>query len=450
MVEIAIASGKLLIALFLVALNGFFVASEFALVRVRSTSVEQLVAEDRPGSGALQGIMENLDNYLAVTQLGITLASLGLGWAGEPAIANLLEPVLGSVLPTSLLHLVSFGIAFGTITFLHVVFGELAPKTIAIAEAERLSLFVAPPLTFCYYLFYPGIVVFNGTANLFTRMIGIPPASETDESLEERELRRVLARSGEAGHVDAEEVEMIERVFDLNDVDVREIMVPQPDVVSLAPEDTPDAFRTAVREFGHTRYPVLDGDDVVGFVDAKDLLAVEDADTLVGDLARDVLVISETTTISDLLLRFREDHQQMAVIVDEWGAFEGLVTVEDAVEAIVGDIRDQFDHDDREPTIRQDDDGTVVDGGVPLSAVEELFDVSFDAASITTIGGLVLDRLDDVPVVGDRVTLSDLDVEVTVVDGVRVSTVRIHAVPAEDDESSADVDADVDESPDEE
>ncbi|MFW6436185.1 MAG: hemolysin family protein [Halococcoides sp.] len=433
MVDLVFATGRLLIALVLVALNGFFVASEFALVRVRSTSVEQLVAEGATGSGALAGIMENLDNYLAVTQLGITLASLGLGWAGEPAIASLLEPIIGSIVPSSLVHLLSFAIAFGTITFLHVVFGELAPKTVAIAEAERLSLLVAPPLTLCYLLFYPGIVVFNGTANLFTSLIGIPPASETDESLEERELRRVLARSGEAGHVDAGEVKMIERVFDLDEVDVRSIMVPRPDVTALAPDDSIDEVRSIVEETGHTRYPVVDGEDVLGFVDAKDLLTADPG--TVEELIREMPVVGETTTVRELLIAFRDRNQQVAAVVDEWGGFDGWVTVEDAVEAIVGDIFDQFD--DAEPTIRTGEDATVVDGGVPLSVLDSELGIAIDAPQITTVGGLVLDRLEAPPAVGDRIPLDDREIEVIEVDGVRVSTVRIHAAEADTDDTSA-------------
>jgi len=233
MVDVALSATRLVGALVLVVLNGFFVASEFAFVRIRSTSVEQLVAEGRAGADVLEGVITSLDDYLAVTQLGITIASLGLGWVGEPAVAALIEPVLSPILPASLVHLLAFAVGFGSITFLHVVFGELAPKTLAIAEAERISLLVAPPMTLFYYVFYPGLVVFNGTANAFTRLLGVPPASEADETLGEREIRRVLVRSGEAGHVDPAEIDMIEGIFELDDTDVRAVMVPRPDVVSV-------------------------------------------------------------------------------------------------------------------------------------------------------------------------------------------------------------------------
>jgi CBS domain containing-hemolysin-like protein len=433
MVDIVASGSRLLLALVLVALNGFFVASEFAFVRVRSTSVEQLAEEGRAGAETLQDVMTNLDDYLAVTQLGITLASLGLGWAGEPAVAALIEPVLASLLPASLIHLVAFAVGFGFITFLHVVFGELAPKTIAIAEAERLSLFVAPPMKLCYYLFYPGLVVFNGTANAVTRLVGVPPASETDETLDEREIRRVLARAGEAGQIDEAELETIERVFEADDTPVTAVMVPGPDVVSVPTDASVSALRETIREAGHTRYPVVtagDGGQVVGFVDVKDVLAAGDPErdesATAGDLARDVVVVPETTTVADLLVRFQEENQQMAVVIDEWGAFEGLATIEDAVEAIVGDLRDEFDVDGREPSIRRaGDDGYEIDGSVSLPAVADTLGVGFDGEGFDTLGGLVLDRLGRPPEAGDVVSEGGYSMKVLAVDGARVSTVRI-------------------------
>jgi len=433
MVNVALSLGQIVVALALVALNGFFVAAEFAFVRVRGTAVEQLAAEGRPGAGTLQEVMANLDDYLATTQLGITIASLGLGWVGEPAVASLIEPVLAPVLPETLLHLVAFGIGFTLITFLHVVFGELAPKTLAIAKTERISLSLAPPMKFFYYLLYPGIVVFNGAANAFTRSIGVPPASESDETLGERELLRVLTRSGEEGTIDSAEVTMIERVFDLDDTVVREVMVPRPDVVSV-PADAPlSELHSVVLEAGHTRYPVVaadDGDQVTGFVDVKDVLRAEVDDegaTVVGDIAREIVIVPETMALRDLLRAFRENRLQMAAVIDEWGAFEGIATVEDVVEALVGDLQDEFDSVEPEPAIRRRaDDGYDVDGGVPLSKLNDTLAAEFSSDEVETIGGLVLEALDRVPERGDRVELAGHVVEVTGVAGTRISTVRIH------------------------
>ena len=443
MVNVALSAGRLLLALVLVGLNGFFVAAEFAFVRVRGTSVDRLVEEGRPGSGSLEGVMTDLDNYLAVTQLGITLASLGLGWAGEPAVASLIEPVLGAVLPPGLVHLVAFGIGFGLITFLHVVFGELAPKTFAIARTERLSLLLAPPMRLCYYLFYPGIVVFNGSANAFTRLLGVPPASETDETLSEGEIRRVLAQSGSQGAIDEQEVDMIERVFDLDDTLVREVMVPRPDMVSVPADATLSGIRSVVFETGHTRYPVVEADDadqVVGFVDVKDVLRASETDAepaSAGDIAREILVVPETTAIDDLLMQFSQEHTQMAAVIDEWGSLEGIATVEDVVEAVVGDLRDGFDVDARERSIRRRDDGSYdIDGAVPLSSVEEALEAEFESGEVETIGGLVLSRLDRAPRAGDSIQTDTHVVEVTAVDGTRISTVEIRERDGEPDASA--------------
>jgi CBS domain containing-hemolysin-like protein len=432
MVDIALSVTQVLLALVLVVLNGFFVASEFAFVRVRSTSVEQLAAEGRAGSGALQDVMDSLDDYLAATQLGITIASLGLGWIGEPAVAALIEPVLGPLLPANVVHLVAFAIGFSVITFLHVVFGELAPKTVAIAQAERVSLLLAPPMKLSYYLFSPGIVVFNGAANAFTRALGVPPASETDETMQEREIRRVLARSGEAGHVADAEVEMIEGVFELDDTVVREVMVPRPDVVSLPTDADLAVIRATALDAGHTRYPVVtdgDADRVVGFVDLKDVLRageVGDESVTAGELARDLIVVPETASIGDLLVRFRDERRQIAAVVDEWGAFEGIATVEDIVEALVGDLYDEFDTGVNEHAIRQLDDGAhEADGSLSLSDVNDALGTEFDGNGYQTLGGLVLDRLGRTPEVGDTVTADDRTFEVTAVDGIRISTVRI-------------------------
>ena len=431
MTDIALSLGGIALALFLVVLNGFFVASEFAFVRIRATSVEQLAAEGRAGAGTLQDVMSHLDDYLATTQLGITVASLGLGWIGEPAVAALLEPVLAPILPESLLHLVAFAIGFSVITFLHVVFGELAPKTLAIADAERISLLVAPPMKFFFYLLYPGIVVFNGAANLFTQAIGVEPASESEETLEEEEIVRVLNQSGQAGHLDPAEVEMIQRVFALDDAPVREVMIPRPDVVSVSASMPVTELRSIILDAGHTRYPVVDDEDqVVGFVDAKDVLRVVDGDdptaTTAADIARDLPLVPETTRLDDLLTEFQGQQRQMAAVIDEWGAFEGIATVEDVVERLVGDLRDDFDAEDAEPTIDEQADGTyVVDGAVALSAVNAELGTDFVNPEFDTVGGLVLDHLSRAPEVDDQVEIGGYRLTVGDVEGARISTVVI-------------------------
>jgi CBS domain containing-hemolysin-like protein len=297
-------------------------------------------------------------------------------------------------------------------------------------------------MKFFYYLFYPGLVVFNGTANAFTSLLGVPPASETEETLEEREIRRVLARSSEAGNVDTTEVEMIERVFDLDDTVVREVMVPGPDVVSVPGDASLSMVRATVLDAGHTRYPVVDADDpddVVGFIDVKDLVRAAESDDgseTAADIAREVLIVPESTTVSDLLVAFREERQQMAVVIDEWGAFEGIATVEDVIEAVVGDLRDEFDTVEGEPSIRSREDGALdVDGGVPLSAVNDAVDAGFESEEFDTMGGLVLDRLGEVPEPGEEVKAAGYVITVTAVEGSRISSVRIREDDAESDDA---------------
>ncbi|MDS0474801.1 hemolysin family protein [Natrinema sp. 1APR25-10V2] len=452
MVDLAFSIGRLLFALFLVFLNGFFVAAEFAYVRIRSTQIQTLVEEGKSSAKLVQEAEENLDDYLATTQLGITIASLGLGWVGEPAIASLLEPVLGPVLPAGTLHLVSIAIGFSVITFLHVVFGELAPKTLAIAEAERIALLVAAPMKFFYYIFIPGIVVFNGTANFFTRLIGVAPASERDESHSPEEIVRIVSQSGEQGAVGTDEVEMIEAVFDLSDTIAREVMVPRPDVVTVRADMPLSELRTVAGSGSYTRFPIVDEDadePVIGFVHAKDVLhAIETADEDDGssaeeptarDLARDVLIVPETRRIDEILTEFRARNVQLAVVIDEWGAFEGILTIEDVIEVVIGEIQDEFDVADMEPSIDELTDGRyAMDGGVSLQDVNATLETAFESEAFDTIGGLVLSRLGRPPEVGDAVEAGGYEVTVEAVEGTRVSRVIVsEAVPeAEADETS--------------
>ncbi|MFW6448023.1 MAG: hemolysin family protein [Halobacteriota archaeon] len=429
--------GGVLLALALVLLNGFFVAAEFALVRVRGTSVESLVEEGASGAFRLEAILDSLDDYLAVTQLGITLSSLGLGWVGEPAVASLIEPVVEPFLPTAGVHLVAFALGFGFITFLHVVFGELAPKTIAIAQAERISLLVAGPMRFFYLLFWPGIVLFNGTANYFTTLLGVPPAHEATETLSEDELLLTLRRSSQRGKVERSEVELIERVFDLDDIPAREIIIPRPDVVSVAPDADLEALRDIVSEAGHTRYPVVAPDDpgrIVGLIDVKDLfVAGDDPDVTAADLSRDLAIVPESQPIDDLLRTMQREQVQIVAVVDEWGAFEGIATIEDIVEELVGDIRDAFDATREDRSIEQRPDGTYqADGAMSLDRLNETLGTEFDLPGYGTVAGLAIDALGREPHEGDVVDLDGVRVTVLAVDGMRIEAVEIERLSDEE------------------
>jgi CBS domain containing-hemolysin-like protein len=427
------------LALFLVALNGLFVAAEFGLVKIRSTQVDGLVREGRRSSGLLKKATEKLDAYLSVCQLGITISSLGLGWIGEPAFKHLLEPLFVALsVPDGATDAIAFAVAFATITFLHVVFGELAPKSVAIARAEGTSLFVAPFMRFFYYLFYPGVVVFNGVANAVVKLFGVPPASETEEEHSEEELRLIIGRSTDQGVLNTGERHMLEGVFELEDTPAREVMVPRPDVVSL-PADMPLRELFSVIASGeHTRYPVHEEgspDRIVGAVHAKDVMrAVEEAGGLraratAEEVMREVLTVPENRRVDDVLQDLKGHRLHMAIVIDEWGSFEGIVTMEDIVEEIVGEIRDEFDGED--PSVRENPDGSYsMGGGTPIEEANKALGSSFASGDFSTVGGLVFGHLGRAPKAGDEVRIDGNLLRVEEVDGSRIARVVARKEPA--------------------
>ena len=422
-------------------LNALFVAAEFAFVKIRSTRVDEMVQEGLPSSGLVREAREKLDTYLAISQLGITISSLGLGWIGEPAVATVIEPLFELLsVPGSLLHPVALAVSFGIITFLHVVFGELAPKTIAIQSAEKISLLVAPFMKLYYYPFLPGIWLFNGTANLFTRFLGFPPASEDAHS--EDEIRTLIARSTQHGVLEEDEEAQITAVFELNDKIAREIMVPRPDVVALQAQMSLKELVSVAAAGNYTRYPIYEGDSpdrIVGAVHVKDILrTVEsvgglESDKTARDLMREVLIVPENRHIDNILEDFQRREIQMAIVIDEWGSFEGLFTIEDILEEIVGEIRDEFDEE--EPAVRRLENGAYsIDGRIPIGVVNEALDADFESEDFDTIGGLVLGHLGRPPEVGDEVYLDGHVLYVDETDGPRVAQVVVREVTAEEAE----------------
>jgi CBS domain containing-hemolysin-like protein len=430
---------RIVAALFLAVLNGLFVAAEFAFVKIRATQVDRLEREGKATAGMVRTATGKLDAYLAVCRLGIAISALGLGWLGEPVVATAIEPLFGLLgIPEGLLHPVALAIAFGIITFLYVVFGELA-KTIAIQSVERTSLFVAPFMRFFYYLLLPGTVLFNGIANAFTRLLGYPPASEGDDTPSEDEIRTLVRQSARQGMVEQDEEEMVGAVFELNDKVAREIMVPRPDVVSLPAEMDLRKLVSVAAAGNYTRYPVYEDastDRIVGAVHVKDVLrAVEsegglDANLTARDLAREVLIVPENRPIDEILEDFQKQEIQMAIVIDEWGSFEGLFTLEDIIEEIVGEIRDEFD--EAEPAIRKLPDGSYsIDGRIPIGVVNEALGSEFESEDFDTIGGLVLGHLGRAPEVGDEVRLDGYLLCVDEVDGPRVAQVIARELPEE-------------------
>ncbi len=439
MQSIAISGLQLFAALLLVALNGLFVAAEFAFVKIRSSQVESMMQDGKPAAGLVKEATQKLDSYLAVCQLGITISSLGLGALGEHAIATLIEPLLEPLgISEGTLHLISFVVAFGIITFLHVVFEELAAKSFAIAKPEGTSRAVAPFMKFFYYAFLPGTYVFNGTANAFVRLFGVPPASEGEEAPSEDELRLIIGQSTRQGVLKEDEEGMLRAVIQLEETRAREIMVPRPDVVALsAGMGLKELFEFAA-EGRHTRYPVHEDDDVdriVGAVHVRDVLRavkaagdLDEANKTARDLARQVLVVPESRRVDQIMKDFREQEIHLAVVIDEWGSFEGIITLEDTIEEIVGEIRDEFD--EGEPAVRELDEAGAysMEGSVPIREVNEYLNTDFESEDFDTVGGLVLGRLGRAPEVGDEVVLDGHVPRVEEVDGSRVARVTVREV----------------------
>ncbi len=412
-------------------------------MKIRATQVEKLVEEERSTAGLVKNATDKLDAYLAVCQLGITISSLGLGWIGEPAVASLIEPLFDTFgVPDNILHLSALVVSFTIVSFFHVVFGELAPKTVAIQSPESTSLFIAPFMNFFYYLLLPFTTVFNGTANLFTRMLGYRPASETDETHSEEEIRSLLAQSSRSGVVEKDEADMIGGVFELDDKPAREIMVPRPDVISLPASADLGHLISVMAAGNYTRYPIFEDEEhdrIIGAVHVKDLLrTINEKDSLQSDIAardimRDVLTVPENRLIDDILEDFQKQEIQMAIVIDEWGSFEGLFTIEDIVEEIVGEIRDEFDEE--EPTVRElDDGGYIVDGRLPIQVVNNSLDTEFESEDFETIGGLVLGLLGRPPDEGDEVRVDGHVLLVEETDGPRVAQVIVRQHEEESDQ----------------
>ncbi len=425
-------------AFLLVLLNGFFVAAEFAIVKVRSTKIRELAEQGDWRAVAAQNVIAHLDAYLSACQLGITFSSLGLGWIGEPAVARLIEPTLraAGVENPTLVHTIAFTVAFLFISFLHIVLGELAPKSLAIRKPESTSLWLAPALRAFYWLMYVPIVALNGTANWILRLVGIEPLNETEQAHSSEELRMIVGASHAHGVLNATERRLLENVIDFSEREVAEIMTPRVDMVCLFVNKSIAENLAIVRGQQHTRYPLAEGsaDNVIGMIHIKDFItitvegAAERTGSVLQSIKRPVLFVPERASIDALLRTIQATHTLMAIVVDEYGGVAGVVTLEDVLEELVGEIRDEFD--DTELEVERRGGETIVDGGLPLNEVEEMFPdlVSDEEGDVRTVGGLVLKELGRIPIVGDQVTLGPYRLEVIEMDNLRITRVKIERV----------------------
>ena len=333
---------------FFVFLNAFFVAAEFAIVKVRKTQLELLSANNKKARTSLK-LVNHLDEYLSATQLGITVASLGLGWIGKPVTTRILEPVYAMLEITNpqTMDSISIVVGFVLITFLHIVIGELGPKSLAIRHPRATTLFVAIPLNLFYIILKPAIVFLNGTANLILRMFGIKPISESERSHSEEELRLLITEGQKTGAIDSTEHQLIERIFEFNDKTANDIMVPRNDMTAVEVDDSKETIIQVVLEQGFSRIPVYkdDIDNIVGIIYSKDLLTASEHKEMITimDILRPAHFIPETKHIGEILKDFQKKRIHLAIVVNEHGGVEGLVTLEDIIEEIVGEIEDEYD-----------------------------------------------------------------------------------------------------------
>jgi magnesium and cobalt exporter, CNNM family len=422
---------ELIIAILLVLANALFVATEFAIARLRPTQVEELMREGRPGARSVQHAVEHIDSYLAACQLGITLASIGLGVVGKPVFQDLLEPVLGDAASIGSFGLAA-ALAFSIITLLHVVVGELAPKSVAISRTVNTALLVAPFMRVFYIATRPLVDLFNGLGNLLLKPFGIPPASEAGHAPHsERELRTIFRESREGGLIERGDQELTENVFAFGDARVREVMTPRGEIDYLTTDDDLERAIGVAIASGHTRLPLCapeNGlDEPLGLIHAKDLLpacAAGDDRPLV-ELARPITRVSEAALISEVLPELRRRH--LALVADEHGTTTGLVTLEDVLEELVGEIEDEFDLHE-EPDVRRDGDSWIVPGSLPVRELAGQLGVDLQDPHETTIGGHIVEELGRVPDAGEEVEVDGLRVEVLESEAPLLRKLRIRRV----------------------
>ncbi len=425
-------------ALFLVALNGFFVAAEFALVKVRLSQIDALVAEKRPFAKTAKWLAERLDASLSACQLGITMASLALGWVGEPAFAHLLEPLFQWLgIPSSVLHIVSFIVAFSAITTLHLVVGEQAPKIFAIRRPEQMILWCAAPMKFFYVILYPFVVVLNRTTSWLLKGFGIDTTSEHGDPHTEEELRLLLREAHTHGHVSRAEHRLINAVFEFDDMICRRVMVPRNEVVFFDVNASVAECLEVAAKTKHTRYPLCDGslDKVLGVIHMKDLLGISATDPFdIATVKRPVHKVPENIPISKLLRHFQATHQLLAFVVDEYGTVIGIATLENVLESIVGPVDDEFDVES--PNIVEESPGQfVVHGSTPIREVEKALNLNLDDEDVDTAAGVLMTRAGKLPTVGDKVDFDRAVAEVLAVDRDHATTIRFTLTDEDEGES---------------
>ncbi|KEZ47827.1 MULTISPECIES: hemolysin family protein [Metabacillus] len=434
---------NLIFVAILIALTAFFVASEFAIVKIRSSRLDQLIAEGKKGAVAAKKVTTHLDEYLSACQLGITVTALGLGWLGEPTVERLLRPVFDNFsINESLSHVLTFGIAFASVTFLHVVIGELAPKTVAIQKAEAVTLLFATPLIWFYRIMFPFIWVLNGSARVITGLFGLKPASEHELAHTEEELRIILSESYESGEINQSELKYMNKIFEFDDRVAKEIMVPRTEIVAASVEKSFQENLETMSMEKYTRYPVVNGDKdhVLGMINLKEIFTdifslseEERKKSTIEKYIRPVIQVIESIPIHDLLIKMQKERVHMAILVDEYGGTAGLVTVEDIIEEIVGEIRDEFDQDEVPEVQKKGEGHYLLDGKVLIYEVNNLLGLEIDDADVDTIGGWMLTENIDIKQ-GESIILDGYEFFTKEMDGHLIRVIEIFKLEEAEEE----------------
>ncbi|SFD71027.1 Hemolysin, contains CBS domains [Paenibacillus catalpae] len=393
---------KLILFAVLLFFSAFFVATEFAVVRLRTSRVNQLVAEGVRNAPAVQNVITHLDSYLSACQLGITITALGLGWLGEPTVHDLLDPLFHRLhIGGDLVEVISFILSFAIVTYLHVVLGELAPKTVAIIKPEQISLAVAPIIIVFYKVMFPFIWLLNGSANGIVRIMGFKPTGE-QEAHSEEEIRSIMSESYESGKINKSELSYVNRIFEFDERLAREIMVPRTDMICLFIENTKVENISIIRREQYTRFPVAKGskDNIIGIINTKQFFMqyFGDNETDVSMLLQPVMSVPEVMPIKKLLRKMQQERVHIAILLDEYGGTSGLITIEDIIEEIVGEIRDEFDADEVKEIDAIEPNRFIVDGKALISEVNEATGCHLESHDVDSIGGWLFNQYPDLQV----------------------------------------------------
>lgn len=383
----------------LIVFTAVFVGAEFALVKVRMSRIDQLIEEGNKRAGLVKKILDNLDYYLSTCQLGITITALGLGWLGKPAVEQFILPFfIGFGLPASAAFAISFLLAFSLVTFLHVVFGEMTPKSLALHSAESMTLALAPLLYAFGKIMSPFIYVMTGASKLLLRIFGIQPAM-AEQGHSEEELKIIMAQSFQSGEINQTELSYMQNIFAFDERSAKDVMVPRTQMVAFTDALSSAELLEEIREHRFTRYPIARGgdkDDLIGFINAKEILThyAVNGSVEMTDLIHSLPYFHETTPLQTALVKMQKDRTHIALVIDEYGGTSGLITMEDILEEIVGEIRDEFDEDEEAEIIKETESRYLLNGRVLLKDLEERFGLEFeDSEDIDTIAGWIQHQL---------------------------------------------------------